>query len=221
MKSMRREQVIREIVVAIVEDHEDLRNGLSLIFRTTPGYKLVGSYSSCEELFEETELHATEVVLMDIGLLGMSGIEGVRTLKARHPEIQAIMLTIYEDDMRVFEAICAGADGYLLKKSSPVEILHAIDQVREGGVPMTPCIAQRVLKAFREVAPRPSAGNDLTSREFEILRSLVDGLDYKQIADRHFISIDTVRGHIRHIYEKLKVHSKSAAVSKALRDHLV
>ena len=207
--------------VAIVEDHEDLRNSLSLILRSMPGFTLTGAYGSCEELLDTLETTNPQVVLMDIGLPGMSGIEGVRRIKERRGEIQMLMLTIYEDDDRVFEAICAGAGGYLLKRSSPAEILKAIEDVMHGGVPMTPSIAQKVIKTFRNILPRPSEKVDLTPREYEILRSLADGLGYKQIAARHFISVDTVRGHIRHLYEKLQVHTKSEAVAKALRHHIV
>lgn len=207
--------------VAIVEDHEDLRSSLCLILNTTPGFACVGCYGRCEDLLEELETISPGVILMDIGLPGMSGIEGVRRVKALQPEIQILMLTIYEDDVQVFQAICAGAGGYLLKKASPVEILQAIEQVIAGGVPMTASVAQKVIKMFRDFAPKPETCEDLTPREYEVLKALVEGLDYKQIAQRHFISLDTVRNHIRHIYEKLHVHSKTEAVTKALRQRLV
>jgi DNA-binding NarL/FixJ family response regulator len=158
---------------------------------------------------------------MDIGLPGISGIEGVKKVKALQPATKVLMQTIYDDDEQVFRALCAGADGYLLKKSSPVEILQAIEQVVVGGVPMTSSVARQVIEMFREFAPRPQDETNLTPREHELLKSLAEGLDYKQIADRHFISVDTVRNHIRHIYEKLHVHSKSEAVSKAFRQRLV
>ncbi|MBI4810231.1 MAG: response regulator transcription factor [Ignavibacteriales bacterium] len=207
--------------VAIVEDHEDLRNSLALILNTTPGLTCIGCYTRCEDFLEEVASLSPDVILMDIGLPGMSGIEGVHKIKAQYPDINILMFTIYEDDQRVFQAICAGANGYLLKKSSPMEILQAIQHVVTGGVPMTSTIAKQVLEMFRDFAPKDSVTDNLTPREHELLKSLVDGLDYKQIADRHFISIDTVRGHIRHIYDKLQVHSKSEAVSKALRHRLV
>ena len=209
------------ITVTIVEDHADLRNGLKLILSTSPGFAVAGSYDRCETLLEELEDITPQVILMDIGLPGMSGIEGVRQIKSILPETHILMLTIYEDDAQVFQAVCAGADGYLLKKSSPIDILQAIEQVAEGGVPMTPSIAQKVMKMFRNFAPKPEQCEGLTPREYEVLKALVDGLDYKQIAQRYFISLDTVRNHIRHIYEKLQVHSKSEAVAKALQQHLV
>ena len=212
---------MNSITIAIVEDHTDLRNSLKLILSTSPGLTVVGCYDRCETLLEELEDITPQVILMDIGLPGMSGIEGVRQIKSILPETHILMLTIYEDDAQVFQAVCAGADGYLLKKSSPIDILQAIEQVAEGGVPMTPSIAQKVMKMFRNFAPKPEQCEGLTPREYEVLKALVDGLDYKQIAQRYFISLDTVRNHIRHIYEKLQVHSKSEAVAKALQQHLV
>jgi DNA-binding NarL/FixJ family response regulator len=209
------------ISVAIVEDHADLRNSLSLILSTMSGFTCVGSYGTCEEMLEELETIEPQVLLMDIGLPGISGIEGVRQVKALRPDIKILMLTIYEDDSQVFQAICAGASGYLLKKVSPVEILQAIEQVVAGDVPMTASVAQQVMAMFRDFAPKPGVCENLTPREHEILKTLADGLDYKQIAKRHFISLDTVRNHIRHIYEKLQVHSKSEAVAKAIRQRLV
>ena len=210
-----------DISVAIVEDHPDLRNSLTLILNGTSGFSCVGSYTSCEALLEELTDIKPEVVLMDIGLPGMSGIEGVRKVKTLRDSTKVLMQTIYEDDEQVFRAMCAGADGYLLKKSSPVEILQAIEQVVAGGIPMTPSVARQVIEMFRDFAPKEQDVQRLTPREHELLRSLAEGLDYKQIAERHFISVDTVRNHIRHIYEKLQVHSKSEAVSKAFRQRLV
>jgi len=210
-----------KISVAIVEDHTDLAHSLCLILKATPGFACVGCYEKCEDMLEEIEAIEPDVILMDIGLPGMSGIEGVGRVKMIRPETQILMLTIYEDDEKVFKAICAGAGGYLLKKSTPIEILQAIEQVVKGGVPMTPVVAQKVIGMFRDFAPKPEACEDLTPREYEVLQALVDGLDYKQIASRYFISLDTVRNHIRHIYEKLHVHTKSEAVAKALRQRLV
>jgi DNA-binding NarL/FixJ family response regulator len=207
--------------VAIVEDHGDLALSLGLILKTTPGYACVGCYGTCEDLLEHLAAIEPAVILMDIGLPGMSGIEGVARVKAARPEIQILILTIYEDDNRVFKAVCSGASGYLLKTSSPLEILSAIEQVAGGGVPMSPVIARKVIAMFRDFAPRPETCENLTPREQEVLKALVAGLDYKEIAQRLFISLDTVRNHIRHIYEKLRVHTKSAAVAKALRQRLV
>ena len=209
------------IAIAIVEDHPDLRSSLSLVIEATSGYSCVGEYERCEDLIDDLGKARPDVILMDIGLPGISGIEGVRRVKQKRPGIRILMLTIYEDDAQVFQAICAGADGYLLKKSTPAEILQSIDHVIDGGSPITSSIANKVLRMFRDYAPRSETSGDLTPREYEILAALVDGLDYKQIAQRLFISLDTVRNHIRHIYEKLQVHSKSEAVAKALKQHLV
>jgi DNA-binding NarL/FixJ family response regulator len=209
------------IAVAIVEDHADLRNSLKLIVGTTPGLTCAGCYGRCEDLLEDFETATPQVVLMDIGLPGISGIDGVRQIKKMRPATKILMLTIYEDDAQVFQAICAGADGYLLKKSSPVQILQAISEVAAGGVPMTASIAQRVIKMFRQFSPPPEICDGLTPRELEVLKALVDGMDYKKISQQYFISLDTVRNHIRHIYEKLHVHSKSEAVAKALKQRLV
>ena len=209
------------ITVAIVEDHRDLLASLNLILKTTSGFECVGCFESCEDLLAELKEMAPQVVLMDIGLPGMNGIEGVKRIKAIHPQTHILMLTIQESDNQVFQAICAGADGYLLKRASIIDILEAIKQVNFGGVPMTATIAHQVLKMFRDFAPKPERFEILTQREDEVLKALTEGLDYKQIAQRFFLSLDTVRNHIRHIYEKLQVHSKSEAVSKALKQRLV
>ena len=210
--------------IAIVEDHPDLRTSLKLVLDTAPQLHCIGEYGSCEALLKEIENGEIEpqVILMDIGLPGISGIEGVSRVKEIHPDCDILMLTIYEDDANVFRAICAGASGYLLKKSTPAEILGAVAQVAAGGVPMTPVIARKVMTMFRDFAPAPPRADvNLTPREKEVLTALVDGLDYKQIAERLFISFDTVRNHLRHIYEKLQVHSKSEAVAKALKRRLI
>jgi DNA-binding NarL/FixJ family response regulator len=210
------------IAVAVVEDHPDLRKGLSLILAATPGYSCAGSYERCEDLLPALPGMDVHAILMDIGLPGMSGIEGIRKVKADRPDIKILVQTIYEDDQHVFDAICAGADGYVLKKAPPLELLQAIRQTVEGGVPMSGSIARQVIEMFKGLAPDQEQEHlRLTAREREILRTLADGLDYKQIAERHFISIDTVRNHIRHIYDKLHVHSKSEAVAKAFRQRLV
>jgi DNA-binding NarL/FixJ family response regulator len=209
------------IAVAIVEDHPDLRKSLGLILEATPGYACAGSYDRCETLLADLPSISPQVILMDIGLPGMSGIEGIRRVKGLRSDIKILVQTIYEDDDKVFRAICAGADGYVLKKAPPLELLRAIEQVVEGGVPMSPCIAHNVIEMFKTFAPKQEQMVGLTAREHELLKSLADGLDYKQIAERHYISTDTVRNHIRHIYEKLHVHSKSEAVAKAFRQRLV
>ncbi len=208
--------------LVIVEDHPDLRQGLELVLRELPEMAVRGVFADCETMLEtfRGEDHMADVVLMDIGLPGISGIEGVERVKSLWPACEVLMLTVFEDDDNVFRAVCAGASGYLLKKSSPAEIVQAIRHVREGGVPMTPLIARKVMRMFRDFNPRREE-NILTKREREVLAALVDGLDYKRIAERLFISLDTVRNHLRHIYAKLQVHSKSEAVAQALKRRLI
>lgn len=205
--------------VVIVEDHDDFREGLSHVLRSTEGFRCVGSFSSVEEAMKN--LPAADVVLMDIGLPGKSGIDGVRLVRDRSPEIQVIMLTVFEDDRHIFDAITAGANGYIVKKTPPLKILEAIQEAAAGGMPMTPFVARQVVQMFRRYAPLPGEQTDLTKREREILSLLAEGLNYAMIGEKLFISLDTVRNHIRHIYEKLQVHSKSEAVAKAMRQRLV
>lgn len=206
------------IRVAIVEDHDDFREGLYQIVQGTEGFKCVGRYSSVEEA--EKKLPSADVVLMDIGLPGKSGIEGVLEVKKKFPDTQVVMLTVFEDDANVFQAILAGATGYILKKTPPAKILQGIEEAVTGGMPMTPVIARKAIELFKQHAPIPKEQVILTGREKEILASLVEGLNYNMIGEKLFISLDTVRNHIRHIYEKLHVHSKSQAVVKAMKQGL-
>ncbi len=203
------------IRVAIVEDHDDFREGLYHILEGTEGFRCVGTFASVEEA--ERNLPNADVFLMDIGLPGKSGIEGVKLVKQRHPETQVIVVTVFEDETTIMQAIVSGANGYLLKKTSPVKILNAIEEAVSGGMPMTPLVARKAIEMFKHYAPKPQGTSTLTGREKEILTLLVDGLNYNMIGEKLFISLDTVRNHIRHIYEKLRVHSKSQAVAKALK----
>ncbi|MBI3193148.1 MAG: response regulator transcription factor [Ignavibacteriae bacterium] len=209
----------KTIRVAIVEDHDDFREGLSQIISFTEGFKCVGTYSSVEQALPR--MPDTDVVLMDIGLPGKSGIEALAPLKKKYPDTQVIMLTVFEDDKHIFEAITKGANGYLLKKTPPSKLLHAIEEAYSGGMPMTPFIARNAIEMFKKYVPQESSSPPLTSRETEVLRLLVEGLNYTMVAEKLFISLDTVRNHFRHIYEKLQVHSKSEAVAKALKERLV
>ena len=163
-----------------------------------------------------------DVVLMDIQMPGMSGIEGVKLIKEKFPEVKILMETIFEDNDNIFNSICNGAEGYILKNTPPAMILEAIREIHEGGAPMTPSIASKVLKMFKKSSSGQSKESfDLTDREYEVLRHLVDGMSYKMIAETCFISIDTVSGHIKNIYKKLQVHSKSEAVAKAIKKNIV
>lgn len=203
------------IRVAIIEDHDDYRDGLAHLINHTEGFQCVGQYVSVEEAARN--MPEADVVLLDIGLPGKSGIEGIAEIKRRFPDAQVIMLTVFEDDRNIFEAIRAGANGYLLKKTPPAKLLLAIEEAASGGMPMTPFVARQVVDMFKQYIPPEKEKFSLTARESEVLALLVDGLNYAMIAEKLFISLDTVRNHIRHIYEKLHVHSKAEAVAKAMR----
>ncbi|OUJ73853.1 response regulator [Hymenobacter crusticola] len=211
--------------VLIYEDNPDLQASLSQLIAGAPGLSLVGAFGNCTQVTTDVARLQPHVVLMDIDMPGINGIEGLRRIKANAPTINVVMLTVFEENDRVFGAVCAGADGYLLKKTPPARLLEAISEVRAGGAPMTPAIARQVLQLFPKAPASPSAGNDesaanLSAREREILRLLVEGYSYKMIAADRGISIDTVRSHIKKIYEKLHVRSMTEAVSKALRQGL-
>lgn len=203
------------IHVAIIEDHDDYREGLFHLIGHTEGFHCVGHYVSVEEAVQK--MPEADVVLLDIGLPGKSGIEGIGEIKRRFPDAQVIMLTVFEDDKNIFEAIRAGANGYLLKKTPPAKLLLAIEDAASGGMPMTPFVARQVVDMFKRYIPPEKENLSLTARESEVLALLVDGLNYAMIAEKLFISLDTVRNHIRHIYEKLHVHSKAEAVAKAMK----
>lgn len=209
------------INTAIVEDQRDIREGLAMLINGTPGYRCTGSYRSMEEALVKIRAETAEVVLCDIGLPGMSGIEGIRLLKEKHPRLQLLMLTVYEDDDRIFDALCAGACGYLLKRTPPARLLEALREAVTGGAPMSPEIAARVISLFRDIRPQEHADYELTPHEIRLLKLLVEGFNYTTAAAELKISYNTVKFHMRHIYEKLQVHSKSEAVAKAMRERLV
>ncbi len=206
----------QEITVSIVEDDEEIRQMLSLIIDRSPGYACKQTYNDCETAIESISKSPTDVILMDIHLPQMSGIEGVRILRDKLPGSDFIMLTIQEDNDSVFKSLCAGATGYLLKDTSPATLLTAIKEVREGGSPMSPSIARKIISSFR-----PNSESPLSKRETEILDMLCNGDNYKAIADSLFISGHTVRAHIKSIYKKLQVSSRGEAVNKAIKDRLV
>lgn len=204
------------IHVAIVEDDHDIRRTLALIIDGTPGFTCQFDYTDCESAIPEILKYKPDVVLMDINLPGMSGIEGVKKLKAKVPTLDIIMLTIQVDDHSVFESICAGATGYMIKSTPPANLLQAIQEVHAGGAPMSANIARKVLGSFKRNSESP-----LSDRETEILRLLCEGQNYKGIAETLFVSGHTVRSHIKNIYRKLHVNSRAEAVKKAIRDKLV
>jgi DNA-binding NarL/FixJ family response regulator len=210
-----------DIRVAVVEDDSGTRQSLELLLSGTAGFDCVGAFETCEEALRALPDADPDVVLMDINLPGMSGIECVRRLADRFPHVKVIILTVYQDDEKIFRSICAGALGYLLKQTPKDSLLNAIRQVENGGSPMNAGIARRVIELFRQSATPHSAQTDLTPRELDILHALVDGCSYKMIADREKISVETVRNHIKSIYTKLQVHSKSEAVAKALKERIV
>ena len=205
------------IRTAIVEDNNTLRKSLTHLFDNTEGIHCVASLPNLMNVVSEFRKVQPNIVLMDIGLPNISGIEGVRTVKENFNDIQVLMFTVFEDDEKIFEAIKAGASGYLLKKSSPEEIIEAIRSLYNGGAPMSASIARKVIQSFQQNTTGNKEDYQLTTRENEILYSLIDGLSYKKLAEKYFISISTVRTHIRHIYEKLHVNSKAQAVAKALK----
>jgi len=205
------------IKVAIVEDQRQIREGLALLIGGTEGFCCTGSFSSMEEALPRLGPRSPDVVLVDIGLPGISGIEGIRLLKERNPNMLFLTLTVYKDDQRVFDAICAGARGYLLKNTPPARLLESIREVVNGGAPMSPEVARRVLELFRQFHPPSHADYHLTPHEMRLLKLLVEGHNYKTAAKEVGSSLHAVSFHMRNIYEKLQVHSKSEAVAKALR----
>jgi DNA-binding NarL/FixJ family response regulator len=211
----------RVITVAIVEDVRSLREGLGILIEGTPGFHCTGSFRTMEEALEKIRFDLPDVALVDIGLPGMDGIDGVRALKERHPDLALLMLTVYDDDDRIFAALCAGACGYLLKKTPPAALLASLKEAVDGGAPMSPEVARRVVGLFREIRPPERADYKLTPHELRLLKLLVEGHNYKTAAAALGVSFNTICFHIRHIYEKLQVHSKSEAVTKALRNRLI
>ena len=209
------------IKVAIIEDLRYIREGLAMIIKFTEGYRYTGGFRSMEEALEKIHLDIPDVALVDIGLPGMSGIEGIRLLKERYPSLLPIVLTVYDDDDNIFDALCAGACGYLLKKTPAARLMEGLREAVEGGAPMSPDIARRVIKLFRTIRPPEKADYKLTPHETRLLKLLVEGHNYKTAAAEVGATVNTVAFHMRNIYDKLQVHSKSEAVAKALRNRLV
>lgn len=201
------------IKVVIVEDVKDIREGLQLLINSNWAFSCTETYASAEDALLGLPNGLPDVVLMDIHLPGISGIEAIKKLKPQFPKVQFIMSTVYEDDENIFESLKAGATGYLLKKTSPDKILEAITEVYNGGSPMSAQIARKVIGAFQKKNPIDEV-SDLTPKEKEILKALSKGLRYKEIAGEMRISMDTVRTHVRHIYEKLQVQSRMDAINK-------
>ena len=210
------------IRIVIVEDKKVVREGLVVLLGGTEGIECVASYGNCEDMLEQLKNDGPDIILMDIGLPGMSGIEGTREVKKILPDAVVVVLSVYEDNENIFEALCMGASGYLVKNTPPARLIEAIKDAHQGGSPMSSHIARKVVTLFQKKFK--SSGNSdvkLTERETEILTGLSDGHSYMSVADKFFISVDTVRYHIRNIYQKLQVHSQSEAVSKAIRKGLI
>jgi len=209
------------LTVGIIEDQREIREGLAALIGGTPGFVCTGAFRSVEEAMPPLQAHPPQVLLLDVGLPGMSGIEAIPLLKERCPGLAMIMLTVYGDDDRIIQAVCAGACGYLLKKTPPVKLLECLREVADGGAPMSPEVARRVMILFREYRPPEKAEHQLTPHESRLLRLLVDGHNFKTAAAEIGVTVHAISFHMRKIYEKLEVHSKSEAVAKALRHGLV
>jgi DNA-binding NarL/FixJ family response regulator len=214
-------QAPQPIKVAIIEDRREIREGLAMLISGTEGFRCTGAYRSMEEALDKIGFDMPDVVLNDIGLPGMSGIDGIKLLKERHPDLYILMLTVYDDDERIFDAMCAGASGYLLKKTPPARLLESLKEAVAGGAPMSPEVARRVISLFREIRPPERADYDLTPHETRLLKLFVDGHNYKTAAAELGVTVHTVSFHLRNIYDKLQVHSKSEAVAKAIQNRLV
>jgi DNA-binding NarL/FixJ family response regulator len=211
----------KDIKVILIEDQRDVREGLSVLINGSAGFRCIGAFRTMEEGLRAVNDEVPDVVLTDIGLPGMSGVRGTEVLKARHPHLPVVALTVYDDDEDIFDALCAGASGYLLKNTPPAKLLESLNEVASGGAPMSPEIALRVIRLFREFRPPTRASHSLTKQETELLKLLVDGHTYKTAATKLGVSVSTVSFHLQNIYQKLQVHSKSEAVAKGLRERLV
>jgi len=207
--------------VVVIEDLREVREGLTALINGTQGFKCIGSYFSMEAALPRLADDTPDVILTDIGLPGMSGIEGTAIMRKQFPNVPILALTIYDNDHQVFDALCAGATGYLLKNTAPARLLEAIKEAADGGSPMSPEVARRVVRLFREFRPPEHAAYHLTSQETELLKLLIEGHYKKTAAHEMGISTNTVSFHLKNIYLKLQVHSKTEAVAKALREKLI
>lgn len=207
--------------VALVEDLREIREALTALINGTHGFRCVGSYYSMELALAHIGDEVPDVILTDIGLPGMSGIEGIEILRKRFPDVPILALSVYDNDTKIFDALCAGASGYLLKNTAPARLLESIKEVANGGAPMSPEVAKRVIRLFREFRPPESVSYHLTAQETELLKLLIEGHHKKTAAREMGISTNTVSFHLKNIYLKLQVHSKTEAVSKALREHVI
>ena len=209
------------IKTVIIEDQRDLREALATLINFTPGFKCVGAFRTMESALARVRSELPDVVLTDIGLPGMNGIEGTRRLKEMHPELVVLVLTVYNDNEKIFDALCAGACGYLLKQTEPSELMRSLREAVTGGAPMSPEVARRVINIFRDIRPPEKADYNLTPHETRLLKLLVEGYNYVAAAEKLGVSYNTLKYHVRNIYDKLQVHSQSEAAVVAMRDGLV
>lgn len=212
---------MNDIAVSIVEDRPETRDGLAALISGTPGFRCSGAYRSVEDALARLPADPPQVALMDIHLPGMSGIEGIKRLKGLCPNTVFLVLSVYDDDDRIFEALCAGASGYLLKKTSPARLLEALTDAAQGGGPLSPEVAHRVIRLFRQFRPPEKSEEKLTPHEARILKMISEGHDYPSAAAELGVATSTVIYHMRQIFGKLQVHSKSEAVARALRSRLL
>ena len=209
------------IRVIVIEDERELRQGLQTLLNLTPNFCCVQNFSAMDEAIRAIEANTADLILTDIGLPRLSGIEGTRILREKFPVLPIVVFTVHSEDDKIFQALCAGANGYLLKTTSPGKIIEALDEVLAGGAPMSPEVARRVVNLFRAFHPPEHADYHLTPQETELLKLLIEGHHKKTAAREMGISFHTVSFHLKNIYEKLQVHSKTEAVAKALREKLV
>jgi DNA-binding NarL/FixJ family response regulator len=209
------------IKVLLYEDNPQLREGLTMLISGSDGFEVVAAFKNCNNVVDEVEAYKPDVILMDIDMPGINGIEGLKRLREHNGAVKVLMLTVFDDNRNVFQAISNGANGYILKKTPPSKLLEYIAEAQSGGAPMTASIATQVLKMFSSMNNEKGEDYNLSDREKQVLQLLVEGYSYKMIAGEMFISIDTVRSHIKKIYEKLHVNSKSEAVAKAFKDKIV
>jgi DNA-binding NarL/FixJ family response regulator len=209
------------IRIAIIEDQREIREGLASLIDTTDGYRCTGRYASMEEALARIGHELPDVALVDIALPGISGIEGTRLLKERYPNLLVLILTVYDDDDRIFEALCAGACGYLLKKTPSERLLESLQEAMNGGAPMSPEVARRVVNLFQRFRPPQHVDYHLTPHEVRLLKMLVQGHNYSSAAAELGVSFSTIAFHMQNVYQKLQVHSKSEAVARALLERLV
>lgn len=209
------------ITVAVIEDHDKFRECLQFLLNNTEGYRCTGGFRTMEEALVKIGSDRPDIALIDIGLPGMSGIEGIKHLKERYPAMVLLVNTVYDNDERVFDALCAGASGYLLKKTPPARLLESLKDAMAGGAPISPEVARRVIALFQELRPRENPDCGLTPHEVRLLKLLVEGHSYKTAAKELGVTPKTISFHLQKIYQKLQVHSKSEAVAKALRQRLI